>query len=195
MSGSAYKNLQLFGRLCGNIPLHRARLVTTMWDMAKDYSVAERREKELVRDFWQQLIAEGAVAKRFYNTAPLALEIVHELIAMESVKDGLLLQEELVEQQKRLNETEAGKGLYSHLQKLLAEQRSRLEELMDQAKLQNDPVLVTSFQEEYNKVNSMLERTFDEMKEMKIPLTRRILLWLFGRKSRGVSTIDSFSPM
>ena len=165
-----------------------------MWDSAKDRSVGESRETELISDFWQPLIAGGASAVRSMNTEESAWEIVNGL---GSDKEGsmLLLQEELVEQQKRLNETEAGKGLYSHLQKLLAEQKSRLKDLADQAKLQNDPTLATSLQEEYNKVNTLLERTFDEMREMKIPLTRRILLWLFGRKSRGVRTTDSFSPM
>ena len=186
MSGSAFKNLQLFGRLCGDTPLHRARLVTTMWDMVKDRSVAERREAELVNEFWQPLISEGASIARSNGTKALALQIVDELIYATGSKDELLLQEEIVEQHKRLNETEAGKVLYSRFQKLLAEQRDTLKELADQAKLQNDSALATSLQEEYNKVSAQLEQTFEEMKAMKIPLARRILLLLFGRKSHSV---------
>ena len=157
--------------------------------------MAEKRQSELVGDFWRPLIAEGAVPKRFYNTPTSAFQIADELIGMESLKDELLLQEELVEQQKRLNETEAGKVLYSRFQKLLAEQKNTLKELADEAKLQNDPALARSLQEEYDKINAMLQKTFEEMKEMKIPLSRRILLWLFGRKSHAVSSAHHFSSM
>ena len=194
MSGSAFKNLQLFGRLCGDVPLPRVRLVTTMWDSVKDHSAGKRREAELISDFWQPLITGGASAVRFKNTDESAWKIVDELIDTTGSKDELLLQEELVEQHKHLNETEAGKVLYSRFQKLLTEQRNTLKELADQAKLQNNPALATSLQEEYNKVSAQLEQTFEEMKAMKIPLSRRILLLLFGRKSHSVCC-TSYSSM
>ena len=165
-----------------------------MWDMAKDYSVAKRREAELVGELWHPLITGGASAVRFKNTDESAWKIVDELIDVTGSKDELLLQEELVEQRKRLDETEAGKVLYSRFQKLLAEQRSTLKELADQAKLQNNPALATRLQEEYNEVNAQLEQTFEEMKAMKIPLSRRILLLLFGRKSHSVCC-TSYSSM
>ena len=44
MSDSVYKNIQIIGRLCGNVPLRWARLVTTMWDKANDREVAQNRE-------------------------------------------------------------------------------------------------------------------------------------------------------
>ena len=194
MSGSAFKNLQLFGRLCGDVPLPRVRLVTTMWDSVKDHSAGKRREAELISDFWQPLITGGASAVWFKNTDESAWKIVDELIDTTGSKDELLLQEELVEQHKHLNETEAGKVLYSRFQKLLTEQRNTLKELADQAKLQNNPALATSLQEEYNKVSAQLEQTFEEMKAMKIPLSRRILLLLFGRKSHSVCC-TSYSSM
>ena len=193
ISGAAWKNLEMFNRICGNIPLPRARLVTTMWDMAKDLSVAERREGETITNYWRPLIAEGAVAKRFNNTASSAWQIVDELVVLKSPKDELLLQEELLEQQKRLNETEAGKFLYSRLQKLLAEQRNTLKELAEEAKLANDPSLARSLQEEYDKINALLQKTSEEMKEMKIPLSWRALLQWSWRKPRGMGAVYYYS--
>jgi len=185
MSGSVYKNLQMFGRLCGNAPLCRARLVTTMWDKVQDRVVAQHRETELTTEFWRQLINEGAVARRFYNTPASAWDIVDDVLVRvgKGGLDALLLQEELVEQQKRLNETEAAKILYSQLQKLLAEQRKALKQLEEDARLRNDPALAKSLQEEYDKTNAQLQKTFAEMDEMKIPPFRRFIL-LFGGKSR-----------
>ena len=196
MSGSAYKNLQVFGCLCGNIPLQRARLVTTMWDVAKDrpglFPMAENREKELFGEFWKPLIDAGAITERFDNKRMSAVQIVDGLIGMEIAKEELLLQEEIVDQQKRLNETEAGKVLYSRFQKLLSDQRKTLKELADEARLQNDPTLARSLQEEYDQINTLLQKTFEEMKAMKIPLSRRIILWLFGGSSRGVRSPRCF---
>ena len=61
MSGSAHRNLQIFGRLYGNIPFPRTRLVTTTWDLAKDEVVARQRETQLTSTFWRMLTDEGAV--------------------------------------------------------------------------------------------------------------------------------------
>ena len=157
--------------------------MTTMWDIAKDRAVAERREEELSENFWDLLISQGAIAERFDNTPRSALRIVDNLIAMEIAKDELLIQEELVEQHKPLNETEAGKVLGSSFQELLLGQRRTLKELADEARLQDDPTLARSLQEEYDKMNIVSQKTFEEMK---IPLSRRIILWLFGRRSQGV---------
>ena len=189
MSGSAYRNLQMFGRLCGNVPLRRARLVTTMWDMVKDHSklgVADDREKDLIAEFWKPLIAEGAIAKRFNNTSKSALQIIDELIGMEVAKDALLIQEELVKQHKRLDETEAGKLVDPRFQKLLAERRQTLKELVDDAKLRNDAVLARSLQEEYDQIDALLQRAFEDTKGTKTSSSKRGVLWLFGGYS-GVS--------
>ncbi|KAF8131990.1 P-loop containing nucleoside triphosphate hydrolase protein [Boletus edulis] len=187
ISDSAHRNLQMFGRLCGNVPLPRTRLITTMWDQAKDQAATLRRETQLKDDFWRALIQGGARAHKFHNTAESAQEIVGSLLRMGNIEDGeeLLLQEELVEQQKWLNETEAGKLIYNWLQKLLANQRRMLKELAEETKQQNNPDLVKSLRAECDKVDMQLHRTLEEIKEMEIPLSRRIPLWLFGRQSRA----------
>lgn len=196
MSGSARKNLQIFGRLCGDISLNRTRLVTTMWDQVRDQAMATQRETQLRGDFWKSLIDEGALPERFHNQPGSARGIVDGLLTLgNGGEEFLLLQEELVQQQKRLNETEAGKVLYNRLQQLLADQRKTLKELADEAKLQNDPDLAKSLQDEYDKIDAQLQKTFEEIKEMKIPLSRRILLWLFRRKSRAVSPVYCLTPM
>ena len=189
MSGSAHRNLQIFGRLCGNIPLPRTRLITTTWDLVKVKGVASQRETQLKSTFWKMLTDEGAIPQRFLNSPASAWAIVDELLSKGRDGDELLLQEELVEQRKRLTETEAGKVIYNRLQKLLAEQKKTLKELAEEAKLRDDPALAKSLQEEYDKIEAQLQKTFEEIKQMKIPLSRRILLWLFSRKSHSVSLV------
>lgn len=82
MPGSIYKDPKTFSRLGGDIPLCRARLVTTMWDIAKDVGAAKKREMQLKGDFWRKLIDEGAVARRFDNSHKCAWEIVEDLISL-----------------------------------------------------------------------------------------------------------------
>ena len=173
MSGSAHRIFQIFGRLCGNIPLPQVRLVTTTRDLAKDEVVARQRETQLTSTFWKMLTDGGAVVQRFHNSPASAWAIVNDLLSKGKDGNELLLQEELVEQQKRLTETEAGKVIYNRLQKLLAEQKKTLKELAEEAKLRDDPALAKSLQEEYDKIEAQLQKTFEEIKQMKIP---RILL-------------------
>jgi hypothetical protein len=166
-----------------------------MWDIAKNKTVATQRESQLTSDFWRRLIDGGATSQRFHHTSASAWDIVEGLLCMGNNGGELLLQEELVEQNKRLNETEAGKFLYTQLQKLLAEQRKMVKELAEDAKLQDNPALAKSLQEEYDRIDAQLQKTFEEMKEMKIPLSRHILLWLLTRKSRAVSPARCLAPM
>ena len=142
-----------------------------MWDLMKDQAMANQREAQLTGDFWQVLIEGGATAHRFYNTPASAWSIVGDLLSLGNGGDDLLLQEELVEQQKRLNETEAGKAIYNRLQKLLSEQRRTVKELAEEARQQDDSALAKSLQEEYDKVDAQLQRTFEQMPEMKAPLS------------------------
>ena len=90
-----------------------------MWDNAKDQALARNRENQLTGNFWRTLIDGGAIAQRFHNTSASAWDIVEGVLSMGKNSDALLLQEELVEQQKHLSETEAGKTLYTRLQKPL----------------------------------------------------------------------------
>ena len=114
-----------------------------MWDEEME-GVAERKEKEICECYWDELIAAGAVAERFDNNPTSAFRIVDNLIRMQIAKDAFLIQEALVEQHKRRNGMEAGTALYSICQKLLLEQRRTLEELADEARLQDDPTLARS---------------------------------------------------
>ncbi|KIK19428.1 hypothetical protein PISMIDRAFT_153001 [Pisolithus microcarpus 441] len=100
-------SFQLLGHLCGDEAADRVRLVTTMWDDV-DMSKAGEAEGRLKRTRWQSLIRAGARLERFDNTPETAWNIVRDL---GSTKKPLLLQRELVDMKKRLEDTTAGKCL------------------------------------------------------------------------------------
>ncbi|KAI5995154.1 P-loop containing nucleoside triphosphate hydrolase protein [Pisolithus albus] len=187
MSGSVCKNLDLFARLCGDKAASRVRLVTTMWDKAKNKELAESRVSQLEKDFWKELIDAGARHKRFEeNSAKGAWEIVDDLTGNG---EALLLQEELVDVDKRLNETTAGRALYTQYQKLLHEQKETIQQLEDEAKAQKDSQLTKQLEEERLRLEAELQKTWNEMDKLKIPFLRRLALFFSFKKTQSVSSV------
>jgi hypothetical protein len=189
MAGSPHKNLRMFGELCGDVAMTQVRLVSTMWGKVKP-DVGEGRERELREKFWKHFIEKGSEIDRLRDTrGEEAWRIVDRLIRDSKKRDAVLLQEELVELEKQLNETAAGKTLYSSLQKLLADQKESLRSLLAQVEKSNDPNLTKELKKEYAKINDQFQRTFQEVAKLKIPLGKRIMLFFFGKKTRAVGPL------
>ena len=183
MSGSVCKNLDMFGRLCGDVAARRVVLVTTMWDKVKDKEMTKNRVSQLENCFWKPLIDEGACHLQFENTKKSAWRIIHDV---KGSVEAMLLQEELVDAQKKLNETTAGRALYSQVEKLLLVQKEAMKQLRDEAKT-NDPTLAEELKKEYKKIEAQLHKTLDEIEKLKIQPLRRLKLWLFSKKTRSAS--------
>ena len=185
MGGSPYRNLRMFGELCGDQALKKVVLVTTMWDKGKTYPwTHNEREKELFENYWKTIINYGASTARFLNSADSAWNIIDPILKQHESEVVLLLQEELVDLKRALNETQAGKTLYSDLQSLLAEQRDTIRALVEQAREQSNPQLVQELEAELKRIQKDFDNTFNEITKSKIPFGKR--LSLFSKKSRGV---------
>ncbi|KAL4062055.1 P-loop containing nucleoside triphosphate hydrolase protein [Scleroderma citrinum] len=180
MTGTMCKNLLLLGQLCGAKAAERVRLVTTMWDRLEDQRVASSRAQQLEGNFWKPLIMEGARHKKFNNTPESAWDIIHDVTGDA---EALLLQEELVDVERKLNETAAGKALYTPFEKLLQEKKDTIKQLSDEAKAQQDPALAKKLEAEYKRIEAQLQKTWVEMEKPKISFMRRIMLF-FGKKTK-----------
>jgi len=188
MGGSPYRNLRMFGELCGDQAVRKVVLVTTMWDKGHttDHQQAHnQRENELFERYWKTMKDHGALTARFLNKPDSAWEII-DIILKQHEAEVLLLQEELVDLKRALNETQAGKTLYSDLQRLLADQRDTVRALAEQAREQSNPQLAQKLESELKRIQKDFDKTFNELKRLKIPLGKRILL-NFSKKSRGRS--------
>ncbi|KAI6111700.1 P-loop containing nucleoside triphosphate hydrolase protein [Pisolithus thermaeus] len=192
MSGSVCKNLDMFARLCGDKAAACVRLVTTMWDKVRDKELAKSRESQLVQNFWKPLIDAGARHKRFEdNSARCAWGIVEDLTGGG---EALLLQEELVDVARKLNETTAGQALYTQFQKLLHEQKETIKQLQDEAKAQKDPELVKQLEVEQRRLEAELQKTWDEMGKLKIPFMRRIALFFSKKPQSHTINVNAVVP-
>jgi hypothetical protein len=102
------RNLMTMKKMVGVESFQNLTLVTSMWDLADPVN-CESREKELVENYWQDLIKEGAVVGRFRGDRSSALRILN------SIKVGadltLTIQREIVDESLSLDRTAAGSYL------------------------------------------------------------------------------------
>lgn len=133
MTGSAQKNMDLFKKLCGKDATKKIILATTMWNEVKQ-DAGERREAQLKEKFWKGMLDLGSSTIRFGDTRRSAQDIVNFILA-KNILDPLEIQREMVDFNKRLQETDAG----HHLQQLLQvqeEMTARLREEVGGSELQ-----------------------------------------------------------
>ncbi|KAF9450923.1 hypothetical protein P691DRAFT_773577 [Macrolepiota fuliginosa MF-IS2] len=193
MAGSPLKNLRMFGELCGDVAMNKVILVSNMWQKVKP-EVGVARESELRDKFWKILLDKGSRVDRLGNAEPKeAWRIIEQLVKQKDDRGVVLLQEELVELEKKLNETQAGKTLYTALQKALDSQREALKSLLAQLENSSDPALTKELKKEQQKIEREFQKTFDEVKRLKVPFGRRILAFFFGKRARakGVKVANS----
>ena len=162
-------------------------LVTTMWDIVQQGTGVDR-ERKLFENYWKTMINLGASTARFLNSAESAWEIIG-IILKQHETEVLLLQEEIVDLKIALHETQAGKTLYSDLQRLLAEQRDTVRSLAEQARDESNPQLARQLEAELKHIQKDFDKTFSAIKNLKVPFGKRLKLLFFGKKSRGVRLI------
>ena len=185
MAGGSYRSLRMFGELCGDQALKKVVLVTTVWDKVVGPGIGEERERALSEGHWKEMIQRGASVARFHNTTASAWRIIDGILRQDQ-SEVLLLQEELVDLNKRLNETKAGKLLYAHMQKYLIEQQETLRLLARHVHTEGNPKVIAQLDSEMKVVRRNFDKALMEIKKLKIPIGRRISLF-FARKSRAVS--------
>ncbi|KAF5359442.1 hypothetical protein D9756_003449 [Leucocoprinus leucothites] len=188
MAGSPYKNLRMFGELCGDLVMTQVVLVTTMWErVAAD--IGRAREEELKASFWKALINRGSNVDSLKTATPEeAWRVVQEVVDRRLKKEAaevVLLQEELVDNGVKLNETHAGKALYTDLQKQLAEQKESMKSLIAQVEKSNDPHLTKELKKEYDRIQKDFDRTFLEAETLKRSLLDKIMSFLFSKATKS----------
>lgn len=99
-------------------------LATSKWpgDPAK-WLVNEKREDELTQNFWGDMLEAGAQKCRFLNNNESAWDILNTIInrynRQKTHENILKIQDELVNMQKIIPDTEAAKSLRISLQQIL----------------------------------------------------------------------------
>lgn len=131
-TGSASKNMRMFEKLVGEAALSNVVLITNRWDGVY-LEQGERRLEELTQNpnMWGTMIERGSTVERFSGTAQDAQRILKSVLDKKH-RTLLNIQQELVDRQLDLSETETGKTLFEEIQNL------RTENLRQMANLQNE---------------------------------------------------------
>ncbi|KAG6856638.1 hypothetical protein H0H87_002228 [Tephrocybe sp. NHM501043] len=108
MRGTPLRNLTMFEALCGKDALENVVLTTTLWDEV-DSTIGITREGQLQKEFWAPLMGEGCRTTRFSNTFQSAWDVIN-LFDINSPRP-LLVQREMVDEEKELKATSAFKAL------------------------------------------------------------------------------------
>jgi hypothetical protein len=117
--------------LCGSVALKNVLLVSTRWEITNsNFYQYYDRESQLIGtdDFWGSLIRKGAQTDRHDNTRASAMRLLKRIVAMDRVT--LSIQQEMVDAQLALHDTQAGmelehslRDIQQHWQRTLEQQR------------------------------------------------------------------------
>jgi hypothetical protein len=180
LAGSAYRGLQIFKKMCGADNYRGIILATTRWDEV-DSTVGNERVNELKErtEFWGDLLAGGS---RVTDTAAgqlSALKIINHF-TNKNERYTLRLQEEMVNQNVALHQTEAGQILYNswaaEKNSLEAQTTKTLEDMREDLnghyrKRSQDLKI------EMNRLSENLSSRIDAMKSLEASSTSLVTRW------------------
>jgi hypothetical protein len=127
MQGSARRYFEMFQRLCGEKNLGHVVLMTTMWSELSERGVGLRRESQLKNEFWNEMEKKGSQIRSFDGSRGMAQALVCRMMRKDPIV--LRIQQELVDEEKRLDETDAGKFILPKLEARIQENTGKLDEL------------------------------------------------------------------
>ena len=196
ITGTTFRNLRMFGRLCGDNPASKVIFVTTMWDKPstrqgeqghredeqneRRQRQREQREQELKDNHWRPMLELGSRTDRFLQTEEnCAQDIIKRLLDSTAPKAKPTL---TVDRNRAIVEMEAEKALYSQMQVLFSQYKAGLAELQEAAKRTNNPQILADLRKEEARIQSELEKTFARARKLRLSLLRRVQLF-FARKA------------
>ena len=170
MRGTARRNTDVFKKLCGENIMQYVTLCTTMWEEVPA-DLAKAREDQLREMYWKDMISEGAQVMRIRRESSSAWGTVNAILTRH--KEGfdpslvMSIQNELVNLQKLLPDTEAGRSLRASLEKELEQQKQKMRQLVVSAGVEGN-------QEQQRQLEE-IKKTLGQISQLKVSVSRRIL--------------------
>ena len=176
MVRSTRNNFSVFNKLCGKDAFTSIVLGTTRWS---DIALIEAQNhlKALSQTVWKDMIKRGSIVQQVDNTRVSAWLTLYLILGRLQEQQGttvggglekftvLKIQEEIVNFQKAVSSTEAGRALRSGLQELLVEQKR----------------LRAAGEEDLDDINGRIGKTLRQLDDLCLPLPScRKFLKIFG---------------
>ena len=131
MDGASIRSIRLLKSLVGEGNMKNVLLTTTQWSSVTQEE-GERREKELreTESFWKGLLGHGATLTRFEGDRQSGLELLRKVTPSDlKVLD---IQSEIIEEEKTLAETTAGKTVNEDLDRIREKYEREIREMRDE---------------------------------------------------------------
>ncbi|PUU76908.1 P-loop containing nucleoside triphosphate hydrolase protein [Tuber borchii] len=176
MDGTSLKNFKMLQKMCGPEALQNVFLTTTQWSNVNPALGAEREENLRHKDFWGELISQGASLEKFEGTGESGLELIYKL--MEKEPKPLSIQCQMVEKGMALVETDAGKFINDELISVQKKYEKDVEDL--ERERQN------AIEEKDNEMEVImeLEKANAQEKLQKVAAERKLLTELYQVEMR-----------
>ncbi|KAH6880840.1 P-loop containing nucleoside triphosphate hydrolase protein [Coprinopsis sp. MPI-PUGE-AT-0042] len=152
-------NRNMFTKLCGT-SLERVALATSKWDNLPNEVIGEHRERELSAEFWKPLLDIGAQlfsVKQPQDREVIMDYLIHALHENEDKKWVLRIQKEIVDSEKNISRTRAGKELKYSLEQLLTYQKEVQANTLDERGKQE--------------LDAKMARAKKQLKALKVPFS------------------------
>ncbi|KAH7146868.1 P-loop containing nucleoside triphosphate hydrolase protein [Dactylonectria estremocensis] len=183
MTGSSITYLRLLESLVGDHALENLILVTTMWNKLRDEDRGQalRHEQELLDDYWGPMEEKGSYVAQFDGTPDSAYALIFQLAGKDSVV--LDVQKEIMDEDRTVITTSAGKDLMRQLEEDREAYRLRAAKLGSQLRRESDAEprnkdLIRQLREEKAHVESVLRQMDQSVDQMKTrpgsPIRQRI---------------------
>jgi len=176
MAATSVRHLRTFEELCGKDALQNVILATTMWDEI-DEATGKIEEEKMKTKYWNKMLERRSTAGRFMGTYESALQLLQPLIdAANFRRSSLLLQYEMVDMGKQLNETSAGRRLFTKVQNIVSQRQDLIQQVRTELERSvKDRTTLQPLQEEHRKLSQSLESTAEEMRILNVPVALRFL--------------------
>ena len=162
MGGNSRRNLHMFHKLCGSKSLQNVIIITTMWDKVT-LEEGSQREQELMSSnkLFKPWLEGKAIMMRHERTTRTANEALSLLLAKGATSTQIA--HELIKEEKTLEETAAGRELYSEINELMKKHEREMESLKTD--------LRREFAEERRIMDQRMAKLLKELNELKRGIT------------------------
>ena len=144
-----------------------------MWDKV-DPREGEKRMDDLRAGSWKSLVNQGAQIARCRSDDDSVKQLVRQILTREAPRKGLLIQDEMAEQNMELKQTAAGQQLYSQLEALVEKQTDLLRRIDKERKAAANAEILEELQGEYSELRGQIDDRLRQMQELKLPLLQRL---------------------
>lgn len=165
----------MFKKLCGKEALKNVILATTMWSNITPEKGAERESQLLsTPEFWGWMKAQGSTVRRHMGDRRSAVKIIDYFVDQKS-HVTLEIQDQMVNQNKDLDQTSAGQELQSELLREREKFKADLEQVqrdMQDAIRERDAMAEEALKEVRDEYISKIEELSKQGEELKISMQK-----------------------